>query len=92
MGGGGGGGGFLGDEADGGLDNPSQQESRSEFLAVKTQVRIGFLRKNKKQPCVILFSTNRHLVSRLNTKFDSEGVSIAKTGHCFSHSVILFPA
>lgn len=83
-----GGGGFLGDEADGGLDNPSQQESRSEFLAVKTQVRIGFLqKKNKKkkpQPCVILFSTNHHLVSQLNTKSDSEGVSIAKTGHCFS--------
>lgn len=80
-----GGGGFLGDEADGGLDNPSQQESWSEFLAVKTQVRIGFLKKKKtNQPCVILFSTNNHLVSQLNTKFDSEGVSIAKTGHCFS--------
>lgn len=82
---GGGGGGVLGDEADGGLDNPSQQESRSEFLAEKTQVRIGFLQPPpKKQPCVILFSTNNHLVSQLNTKFDSEGVSVAKTGHCFS--------
>lgn len=54
-----GGGGFLGDEADGGLDSPSQQESRSEFLAVKTQVRIGFLQTppppKKKKTAVCYF-------------------------------------
>lgn len=46
--GGGGGGGFLGNEADGGFDGPSQRENRSEFLAVKTQVRVSFLLLLKK--------------------------------------------
>lgn len=96
--GGGGGGGFLDDEADGGLDGPSQQESWSEFLAVKTQVSVSFLpkktktTKKNKQLGVVSFCVNNHLVSQLNTKFDSEGVSVAKTGHCFSYSIIIFPA
>lgn len=60
-------------------------------LAVKTQVSVSFLKKKQtKHSGVVLFCVNNHLVSQLNTKFDSEGVSVAKTGHCFSYSIILF--
>lgn len=46
--------------------------------------QVSIKKKKTKLSCVILFWINNHHVSQLNTRFDSEGVSIAKTGRCFS--------
>lgn len=60
----------------------------------KLKLMSVFFQKNppKNSRVFVLFCVNDHLVSQLNTNFDHDGVSVAKTGHCSSYSIILFPS